>query len=335
VDFNDLKKRLGDIVVGRTSKNEFVYARQLGCVEGMAILLKDAIKPNLVRSEYGSLAFVHAGPFANVAHGCNSIIATKMALKSADYVITEAGFGSDLGAQKFFDIKAPLLGKIPNLVVVVATIQAIKYHGSYDDEKKPIENGLLNLNHHIDTIIQRGIPFIISLNIFDSDSNKEINEIIKWADHNNYPISKTYGFIKGAKGCVDLANKVTNLCADKVEYKPLYNLGGSTLNKIKSIATKVYGAKGVVVSKKAQAKLMMADKFAYPVCVAKTPLSLSDNPKLLNVPSDFELNISDIVLNNGSKILVCLTKGIVTLPGLNEHPRFEQMALCDNGDIKL
>jgi len=323
LNYEDLKERLSNIIVGYTEENNPVYASQLNCIDAMLILLKDAIKPNLVSSKFGTPTLVHCGPFANVAHGCNSVIATKIALNLGDYVVTEAGFGSDLGAEKFLDIKVPIINKTPDCVVIVATIQAIKYHGNQD-----LNEGFKNLSKHVENIKGYGLNFVIALNVFDTDSKEDLDTIIKLSNINDYPISTSYGFLKGAKGCVELAQKVVNICKNGAILEKIYYNNDPIYTKLVKLASTIYGAREVELSTRAQSDIKLIESLGldkYPICVAKTPLSLSGDPKLLGLPTNFVLRIEKVVLNNGSKLIVCWTKGIVLLPGLNEHPRSEFM----------
>ncbi|MDR2867509.1 MAG: formate--tetrahydrofolate ligase [Acholeplasmatales bacterium] len=335
ISIDDLRSRLGDIIIGIDFDDNYVYAKKLNCVEGLMVLLKEAINPNIVQSYYGSPALIHTGPFANVAHGCSSVFGTLIGLKYANFVVTEAGFGSDLGAEKFMDIKVPIIKKNPDCVVIVATIQAIKYHGEYNNKENILENGLKNLAAHINNIKQFNLPFVVAINVFDTDKKEDLEVVSKWCEVRGYPCCESRGFKQGAKGCLDLARMVMDNCVHKDEIKGIYDIHDLPSQKILQIAQKVYGATNVEFSKRAALVLDKIGNLDYQVCIAKTPLSLSGDATLLNVPEDFNLSISNIIVNNGSKLLVCLTKGIVTLPGLGVHPRYEDMKLDKKGNIIL
>ncbi|MDR2827971.1 MAG: formate--tetrahydrofolate ligase [Acholeplasmatales bacterium] len=336
----DLKARLGRILIGYTFKNKPVYAADLKCIDALTIILKDAINPNVVQTLEGTPCLVHMGPFANVAHGCNSVLATKLALKIGDYVVTEAGFGSDLGAEKFLDLKCPILKQTPSCVVIVVTIKALKSHAGEasslinTSNVSSVQKGLDNLTKHIENIIRYNLNYVIALNRFSSDSPSEIDFLIKWAKDNNHNLEVSEGFVKGGEGCVSLASKVLLLCETKKEFNKLYNYDDSIENKINIIAKTIYGASKVKFSKKALSQIELYNKYGYsslPICIAKTPLSLSGDAHLLNRPSDFELVISELKPSLGAGFIVALTKGIMTMPGLNETPLALSMKISNDG----
>lgn len=328
---DDLKKRLGNILVGFNSEDRPVYARDLEVVDAMSILLKDAIKPNIVYANEDVPALVHAGPFANIAHGCNSVIATKMALKLSDFTITEAGFGADLGMEKFLDIKVPILGKSPDLVVLVSTIRALKAHGGASDFNEPdldaLKKGMENLDKHIENIKSFGLNFVIALNHFENDNVNEVDFLINYAKSNNYPIAATKAYTQGGLGAKDLAELVVKNINHQSNFKPLYDLKLDAKTKIEIIAKNIYGAKDVSFSSRALRDLdnlsnLIKDK---PVCIAKTPHSFSGDAKLVGRPKDFTLEISRITPSLGAGFFVARTKGINVMPGLNQRPRAIQM----------
>ena len=343
-NLEDLKVRLGQILIGFSENDKPVYAKQLKCVDALAILLKDALNPNLVQTLESTPALVHMGPFANVAHGCNSLIATNLALKLGDYVVTEAGFGSDLGAEKFLDIKTRLLPKHPDLVIMVATIRALKSHGGVEDQLINVENvpkllgGICNLEKHIENIANMGLNYLVILNKFANDTQKEVDAFIAWAKKNNHPVSLSTAYQDGGVGAVDAAQKVISMVELKQSFEYNYELNDSIEDKIKKIAMKVYGAKRVVFSQKSLELIENYKKFGWgnlPICMAKTPLSLSGDAKLKGRPQDFDLVISNIRPSLGAGFLVALTKGIVTMPGLGKHPLAMDMKIDKKGNIKL
>lgn len=339
-DVEDLKMRLSKILIGFNDEEKPIYAAALNCVDAMAILLKDAIKPNVVLAREKVLALVHGGPFANIAHGCNSVIATKTALKLGDYVVTEAGFGADLGMEKFLDIKLPVLGKTPDLVLLVVTIRALKAHGSAVDFNAPdinaLERGFAHLDKHIENIKQYGLPFVVALNHFHTDTQEEIDIVINYARKNGYPIEVSKGFSEGGRGTKALAQLVLENINEPKNFKPVYHMTDDTLLKIASIAKKIYGAKDVVLSQRALKDLHKLAPLIenLPVCIAKTPHSFSGDASLVGRPSDFTLEITRITLSNGAGFIVARTKGINVMPGLNEFPRAQFMTYKD-GVVKL
>lgn len=339
----DLKKRVGNILIAYDVHKNPIYAKQINCEGAVALLLKDAIKPNIVQTISNTLAIIHGGPFANIAHGCNSLIATKIALKLADYVVTEAGFGADLGAEKFMDIKCQLGGLKPNAVVIVASIKALKHHGNIEKSKLSEENipalkkGYKNLERHIFNLKKFKVPIIVALNRFITDTQEEIDFILEETKKLGIDGILCEVWEKGAKGGVVLANKVVELVEEKEsEFKPLYDLEMGIFDKISKIAKEIYGAKDVNYTAKAIRKieeLEKSDKFKVPICMAKTQYSFSDNPKLLGAPTDFEITVKDVKLNNGAGFLVVYTGDIMTMPGLPRIPAANNMDIDKDGKI--
>ena len=342
-DMNDLKERLSNIIVAYNFKGEPVFAKDLKAVGAMAALLKDAIKPNIVQTLNHSLALVHGGPFANIAHGCNSIRATKIAMGMADIALTEAGFGADLGAEKFFDIKCRKAGLTPDCVVIVATVRALKYNGGVAKEDLSNENldalkkGIVNLEKHIENIKLFGVPVVVTLNNFVSDTEAEVGFIREFCESRNCEFAVSKVWEEGGKGGIELAEKILyTLENKKSDFTLLYPDDMSLEDKLHTIATKIYGAKNVVYSpaaKKAldRAKALGFDKF--PICVAKNQYSLSDDPKKLGRPEDFEINVREVYVNAGAGFVVAITGNIMTMPGLPKVPAAEAVDVDDNGDI--
>ncbi len=336
-DLKDLRERLGSILIGYNLKGEEVLASSLNITDSLVILLQDAMKPNLVQTLEHNPVLIHGGPFANIAHGCNSIVATKTALKLADYVITEAGFGADLGAEKFMDIKTLVLGETPDAVVLVATLRALKYHGQDGtiSELDSLKIGLSNLEKHIQNVKKFNIPYVIALNKFESDTMDELTFIQNWAKENNHPISLAEVFLKGSLGGIDLANKVVELSKTKQTLVRMYELEDSLFDKVKKVSTNVYGASDVIYSDKAKEKLEALSKSYnhYSICIAKTPLSFSNDPKKKGIPHKFDLKIDDVRISRGAGFIVLLTKGIITMPGLPLEPNASKMFIDNNGMI--
>lgn len=338
-DFKDLRRRISNIIIGINDEDEFIYVKDLKCVDAILLLLKDAIKPNMVFAKEMVPAFIHAGPFANIAHGCSSVIASNMALKLADYVITEAGFGADLGMEKFLHIKQPQLISGAKLVVVVATIKALKLHGGAKDEDllnvdfNALSNGLSNLEKHLENINKFNLRAVIVINKFHTDTSEEINFLKDWSHPKGYKVELSEAFVKGGEGAINLAKLVVDELEEKVDFKPLYKNDEDHKSKIEKIATELYGANDVKFSTKALNKLKKYSEFNFPVCIAKTPLSLSGDPKLKGRPNNFTLEISDVKISSGAELIVALTKGINTMPGLNEHPRALDIRVDDEGEL--
>src|SRR5690554_1710432 len=338
-DFKDLKDRLNNILIGIDEAGNDLFVSDLGCADALALVLKDAIKPNLVFAKEMVPALVHAGPFANIAHGCNSVVATNTALKLADYVITEAGFGADLGMEKFLHIKQPHLSTEVSVVVVVATVKALKLHGGIKEDNLDESNvdalakGLENIEKHLENIKYLGLNAVVALNKFDTDSKEELDYLENWAHTNNINYGVSEGYMKGGEGTSELAKLVKEVANQPSHFKRLYTNEENHEFKIRKVAEIMYGAKDVVFSKKAKAKLEQYKHLSIPICIAKTPLSLSGNPKLKGRPRDFNLDISDVKVSLGANLLVVLTKGINTMPGLNKTPRAMMMTVDENGEL--
>ena len=334
----DLKLRLSNILIGYNKKGEEVYAKDLNIIDTLVVILKDALMPNLVQTLENTPVFVHGGPFANIAHGCNSILATKMALKLSDYTLTEAGFGADLGAEKFIDIKTRILGKNPDVIVLVSTIRALKYHGFIDqgkDEFEALKAGIINISKHALNLKKFNVPYVLVINNFESDTLEEINYLINWAKENNHPISFVNSFTKGSIGAVDIAEKIVYLAEKPSELNRVYNLEDNLFLKVEKVAKTIYGANGVKYSKKALNKLTtLNERYSnLAICIAKTPLSFSHDPKERAAVSNFDLEISNVRLSRGAGFVVVLTKGIITMPGLPKKPNAEEIFIDEFGII--
>ena len=338
-DMQDLKRRLGNIVIGYNKQNKPVTCRDLKADGSLAVILKDAIKPNLVQTLENNPVLIHGGPFANIAHGCNSIIATNMALKMGDYVVTEAGFGADLGAEKFLDIKCRLLEKTPDAVVIVATLRALKYHGGVNKEDCSKENiealkiGIHNLLRHIDNIKKYGITPIVAINKFVTDTAKEI-EIFKEKLNGVVEVGLLENWAKGGEGAIDLAQKLTKICETKNEFKYIYDTNDTVEAKIKAVAQKIYGATDVEYSDTAKEQLKELNDSKFPVCIAKTQYSFSDDPKDLLGDKPFNLHVTELKLKEGAEFIVVLTGKIMTMPGLPKKPAAENINIDENGVIE-
>ncbi|MEE8639158.1 MAG: formate--tetrahydrofolate ligase, partial [bacterium] len=326
---DDLKGRLGNVLVGFTYKREPVYARDLGAAGAMTALLRDALKPNLVQTIEGTPAFVHGGPFANIAQGTNSVVATKMALALSDWCITEAGFGFDLGAEKFFDIKCVSAGLEPCAVVLVATVRALKMHGGRDVDElaepdaAAVERGLPNLAKHLESIGWFKEAPVVALNKFTSDTEEEIAVVRRFCENRGVPFAVCDGWARGGEGAVELAEVVRDSISCNTPFEPMYRLEDSVEDKISAVARKVYGAEAVDFTLEARRDLRRIKKLGYdklPVCIAKTQKSLSDNPKLLGRPEDFLVTVRRIIINSGAGFLVPLTGDIIRMPGLPAEP---------------
>ena len=341
-DLSDLKERLGKILVAYDFDGKPVFAKDLNAQGAMACLLKDAINPNLVQTLEHTPAIMHGGPFANIAHGCNSVRATKLALKLSDYCITEAGFGSDLGAEKFFDIKCRLSGLKPSAVVLVCTVRALKYNGNVPKSELTKENipalksGIVNLQAHIDNMKKYGLPVIVALNKFLTDTDDEIKCIEDYCKNLGIEFSITEGYEKGSEGVKELAQKVVDACQEPSNFRALYENNLSIKEKIEKIALEIYGAYGVDYDKKAEQSIKEIQEIAgnnIPVCIAKTQYSLSDNPLLLGRPKGFKINVKDVTLSNGAGFAVVLTGNIMTMPGLPKKPSAENIDIDKSGII--
>ena len=342
-DLNDLKTRLGNILVAYTYDGKPVFARDLKAVGAMAALLRDAINPNLVQTLENNPAIIHGGPFANIAHGCNSVRATKLALKLADYVVTEAGFGSDLGAEKFFDIKCRTAGLKPDCVVLVATIRALKYNGGVAKPDLSVENiealhkGIVNLGVHIENLRQFGVPVVVAINHFATDTEAEIAVIRDFCDSMVTPVAFSDVFAKGGEGAVDLANEVVSAIENEdSHFEPLYDEKLTIKEKMEAIATKIYRADGVTYTVKADKAIKEIEELGLdkvPICVAKTQYSLSDNSSLLGKPEGFKITVGDVRASAGAGFVVVYTGDIVTMPGLSKVPSAEKIDVDDSGVI--
>ena len=343
-DLDDLKYRLGNIVVGLNSNDEFIYAKDLKVEGSMSVLLKDAIMPNLVQTLEGTPVIIHGGPFANIAHGCNSIMATNIGLELGDYVITEAGFGADLGAEKFLDIKCRLNGLSPDTVVLVATIKALKYHGgvSKDEVLNPndvaLKNGLCNLERHISNLKKYGVNVVVCINKFASDTEDEIKIVSDYCKELDVVVSTSTAYVDGGEGAIDLANVVIDSCSKDYNFSLIYNDSDSFKDKVKKVATEIYHAKGVNFSELALDKLNSFEKNGIkdlPICIAKTQYSFSDDQKKVGAPVDFEVNVKDICLYNGAGFITVLLGDIMTMPGLSRVPSYEKIDLIDGEIVGL
>jgi formate--tetrahydrofolate ligase len=342
-DLQDLKRRLGNIFVGYTFGDKPVFARDLKAAGAMTVLLKDAIKPNLVQTLEGTPAIIHGGPFANIAQGTNTILATKMGLSLSDYVVTEAGFASELGAEKFFDIKCQLGGLTPNTVVVVATIRALKYHGGakladlQKEDLKALEKGMENLDKHIENMSCFGLKPVVGINKFSSDSAQEVKMIEDHCNKLGVTVALNDSWALGGQGAVDLARKVVEAVEDTTNrFKPLYDLKSSFIDKITTIATKMYGADGVEFSSKAKKQLENIEQLGLgdlAVCIAKTQKSLSDNEKLKGRPRGFNIVIREVELSSGAGFIVPIAGNIMRMPGLPATPAAEKIDIDSDGNI--
>ena len=341
-DITDLKRRLANIVIGKTYDGRYVTAKEIKAVGAMAALLKDAIRPNIVQTLEKTPALVHGGPFANIAHGCNSIIATKTALRLADYVVTEAGFGADLGAEKFFDIKCQIGHLKPDAVVVVATIRALKMHGGVEKDKLGEENlealrkGFANLRVHLENVAKFGVPAIVAVNRFVTDSVSELNLLQELCSEISVSAIVTNCWELGGKGALALAFEVIRAADEPENFGPLYDINLPLKEKICRIAKEIYRAGEITFSEKALAKLAEYENNGYaklPVCIAKTQNSISDDPKLKGAPHGFNFTVNDVRLSAGAGFVVALAGNILTMPGLPKHPAAEQIDVDENGKI--
>ncbi|MCI9039745.1 MAG: formate--tetrahydrofolate ligase [Clostridia bacterium] len=342
-DIEDLKKRIGNIIVGYTKENKPITARDLKAEGSMTVLLKDAINPNLVQTLEETPAIVHGGPFANIAHGCNSVIATKLALKLGEYVVTEAGFGADLGAEKFLDIKCRKAGLKPDAVVCVATMKALKYHGGMSKEElnqeslEYLEKGFENLERHIDNLKNcYGLNVVVAINKYTQDTNTEIEFLQNKLLEKGIDLSLVESWEKGREGATDLAEQIVELVEKQEDFKFAYQLQESIEDKIKAVAQKIYGAKEVEYTEEAKKHIREIEELGYadlPVCIAKTQYSFSDDPKNLECKEPFDIHVQDVVLRAGAEFIVILTGKIMTMPGLPKVPAAEKIDLDENGNI--
>lgn len=342
-NLEDLKKRLGDILVAYDISNNPIYVKDLKIQGAMTALLKDAINPNLVQTIEKCPVIMHGGPFANIAHGCNSIRGTKLALKLGDYCVTEAGFGADLGAEKFLDIKCRIGNLKPDCIVIVATLRAIKYNGGAslenlkNENTEAVEKGLANLGVHIENMKKYGVPVVVALNHFSDDSEKEILKIKEYCLQQEAEFSVADIHSKGGSGGIDLAQKVCNLCEQKSIFQMLYSDELSIKDKILKISKEIYRADGVEYSSEAESAIKEIEKLGkshLPVCIAKTQYSISDNPTLLGHPTNFNIHVKDISISSGAGFIVVITGKILKMPGLPKHPAAEKIDIDINGKIK-
>lgn len=342
-NLKDLKQKLGNIIIGYNKKEEPIYVKQLKAEGAMTVLLKDAIKPNLVQTLEHTPALVHGGPFANIAHGCNSVMATKTALKLADYVITEAGFGADLGAEKFFDIKCRMNNLKPDAVVLVATVRALKYNGGVakadlgEENLDALKAGIVNLEKHIENLQKYGVPVVVTLNRFVTDSQAELDFVKEFCEDRDCDFALANVWEQGGKGGIDLANAVLNTLENKKSnFKVLYDDSLSIKDKINCIATEIYGADGVTYSAEASKAIAKIEEMGFgnfPVCMAKNQYSLSDDPKKLGRPTGFDINIREVYVSAGAGFVVAITGTIMTMPGLPKSPAAERIYVDDDGKI--
>jgi len=340
----DLKTRLGNIVIGYTREQKPVHARDLKVHGAMTVLLKDALQPNLVQTLENNPAFIHGGPFANIAHGCNSVIATKTALKLADYVVTEAGFGADLGAEKFIDIKCRKSGLRPSAVVIVATIRALKYHGGVDlkelnkENLSALEKGIANLERHVNNVRNHyGLPCVVSINQFTFDTTAEVELLKKKMAHHEAPVLLAKHWAEGGAGAADVARAVVDLI-DKVptNFKYVYEDALPLWDKVKAVATKIYGAADVTADSKVRAQIRRLQEEGYghyPICIAKTQYSFSTDPQLRAAPSGHMINIREVRLAAGAEFIVMVCGDVMTMPGLPKVPSAEKIDLTDDGKV--
>ncbi|KHS58013.1 formate--tetrahydrofolate ligase [Terrisporobacter othiniensis] len=342
-DIAELREKLGNIIIGYNYENLPVMAKELNANGAMAALLKDALKPNLVQTLEGTPAFVHGGPFANIAHGCNSIIATKMAMNFADYVVTEGGFGADLGAEKFLDIKCRMADIKPDAVIIVVTVRALKYNGGVDKGNlndtnlEALEAGLPNLLKHVENITQVfKLPAVVAINEFPTDSQEEINLIKEKCNYLGVNVILSQVWAKGGEGGVELAKEVVKLCEEENNFEYAYSLEGSIKDKINQIARKIYGAEGVDFTKEADKEIANLEKLGFdklPICMAKTQYSLTDEPSKLGRPENFRITVRKINISAGAGFIVALTGDIMKMPGLPKVPSAERIDIDENGVI--
>ena len=342
-DINDLKRRIGNIIVGYNKENKPITAKDLHAEGALTVLLKDAINPNLVQTLEHTPAIVHGGPFANIAHGCNSIIATKMAMKLGEYVVTEAGFGADLGAEKFLDIKCRKAEIKPDAVVCVATIKALKYHGGMPKEEiknesiEALEKGINNLIRHVDNLKNKyGLNVIVAINKYTHDTEKEIEFLRNKLQGLNISLSLVESWEKGGEGAIDLAEQIVKLSEKESTLNYAYDLNETIKEKINDVATKIYGAEGVEYTEEAEKKIQEIEKMGFgnlPICIAKTQYSFSDDSKNLECIEPFKIHVSDIILKSGAEFIVAITGKIMTMPGLPRVPAAEKIDLDENGNI--
>ena len=331
-DLEDLKSRVEKILIGYNKKGSPVYAKELNVSGAVSVLLKDAIQPNLVQSLEGNPVIIHGGPFANVGHGCNSVIATDLGLKLADYVVTEAGFGSDLGAEKFFDIKCRMNDLKPDCVVIVATVKALKYNGC----EEGLERGLSNLEVHIENMLKYTSHVIVTLNCYDSDTDEEIEKVGQFVQEKGILFSVNHVYQNGGTGAIELANQVVDVCEKENDFHLLYDSNISIKDKIENVAHEIYHAGVIHYADGVDEKIRQFEEFGYgmyPVCIAKTQYSISDDPKKLGYPKGFEVSVRDIAVSNGSGFIVVYLGNIVTMPGLGRHSNYENIDINEKEEI--
>lgn len=342
-DLEDLKERVANIIVAYRYDGSPVYVKDLKAQGAVALLMKDAIHPNLVQTLENTPALIHGGPFANIAHGCNSILATKLALKLADYTITEAGFGADLGAEKFFDIKARFGNLKPDAAVIVATVRALKHHGGVKKDELGVENidalarGFENLEKHIENVSKFGVPAVVAINRFPTDTERELEFLMNKCKEAGAEAVLSEVWAKGGDGAIELAEKVVEICeSKKSNFKPLYDVEESIKDKIEKIAVEIYGAEGVDYTKACEKKIKEFEALGLdkmPICMAKTQYSLSDDPTLLAKPKGFRITVRDIKVSNGAGFIVALTGDIMTMPGLPKVPAANNIDILEDGEI--
>ena len=339
----DLKQRLGRMLIGYNTAGEPLYVRDLKIEGALAMVMKDAVKPNLVQTLENNPVIVHGGPFANIAHGCNSILATKTALKLGDYVVTEAGFGADLGAEKFLDINCRFAGLKPNAVVIVATIRALKQHGgvAFDDLKQEnveaMLEGCANLAKHIDTVKHFGLPYVVAINEFVSDTKAEVTALENWCEEHHHPMALSQVWEKGGAGGIELAEKIVAVCEQPNQYHPIYEVEASIEDKIAAIAKTCYGAAHVEYSDLAKEQIATYNRLGWdktPICMAKTPTSLTDQDKIYGAPKDFTITVREFRPSLGAGFIVALTGNVLTMPGLPKAPAALNMDIDEAGNIK-
>ncbi len=340
-DIQDFEKRISECVVAYTYDNQPVTVKDIGASGAATVVMKEALKPNLVQTLEHTPVLIHGGPFANIAHGCNSVIATTTALKLSDYVVTEAGFGADLGAEKFMDIKCRAAGLTPNAVVIVATVRALKMHGGVDVTELGNENveallkGTENLQKHIESVQAFGVPYVVAINKFAKDTPKEVEALLNWCKENNHPVAEADGWANGGKGMVDLANIVVEKCEEENHFAPIYEVNSSIEEKVTTIAQTIYGAKDVEFSDEAKEKINQYHQLGWdtlPVCMAKTQNSLSDDAKVIGRPTDFTIHVRDINISRGAGFVVVYTGNVLTMPGLPKVPAAVNMGINEKGE---
>lgn len=341
-DINDLKRRISNIIVGYTKDDKPIYCKDLKAEGSLTVLLKDAIKPNLVQTLEHTPAIVHGGPFANIAHGCNSVIATNLAMRLSDYVVTEAGFGADLGAEKFLDIKCRSV-KHPDAVVLVATLKALKYHGGAkiedckSEDIASLDKGIDNLYKHVDNLRNKfGLNVIVAINKYNEDTKIEINYLRNKLEEQGIELSLVESYKKGGKGAIDIANKLVDIVENRCKFKFVYDLDDSIYNKVNKVCKEIYGASNVIFSDSAKESIKRIEKLKLdkvPVCIAKTQYSLSDNPKNLLCDRSYDITIRDVELKNGAGFVVCKAGTIMTMPGLPKVPAANSIDIDENNNI--